>query len=278
MWLTLAALSACTLGVYDAAKKQALKRNGSLWVLLVATALSSLFLSPFLSIGSFDDHIKLVFKAFLVSASWISGMVGLLHLPLTTASTIKGSRPMFVVLFSVILFSERLSVLQWVGICMVLIALWMLGGTSRKEGSNVKGLVAMGISVVTGVASALYDKRIMTGMEPLFVQSWANIYITVIIAVCVLVKSLKDGPARERFKWDWWILLIAVLITVSDFLYFTSLKQPGALLSIISTVRRGSIVISFILGAIFFGEKHLKEKAVEMAILLSGVTLLMFTA
>lgn len=278
MWLTLAALSACTLGVYDAAKKQALKRNGSLWVLLVATALSSLFLSPFLSIGSFDDHIKLVFKAFLVSASWISGMVGLLHLPLTTASTIKGSRPMFVVLFSVILFSERLSVLQWVGICMVLIALWMLGGTSRKEGSNVKGLVAMGISVVTGVASALYDKRIMTGMEPLFVQSWANIYITVIIAVCVLVKSLKDGPARERFKWDWWILLIAVLITVSDFLYFTSLKQPGALLSIISTVRRGSIVISFILGAIIFGEKHLKEKAVEMAILLSGVILLMFTA
>ena len=47
MWTLLAVLSAVLLGLYDVAKKTALKKNGVLTVLLVATALSTLFLAPF---------------------------------------------------------------------------------------------------------------------------------------------------------------------------------------------------------------------------------------
>ena len=278
MWALLAVFSAILLGVYDVAKKKALQKNGVLAVLLVATALSTLFVSPFLSIGPAGDHLRLVLKAVLVTASWISGMIGLKLLPLTTVSTIKGSRPVFVVLFSFILFGEKLNWMQWTGIAIVLFALWLLGRTSRSDGTQKArrtGFIYMGVSIVTGVASALYDKYIISGMEPMFVQSWTNLFITLILAVIVGIKALIDGEKREKIRWDWTLLVVAVLITGADALYFFSLKQPGALLSVISVVRRASVLVTFVLGAILFKEGNVKRKALNMLLMAAGVVILL---
>ena len=271
--------SALLLGIYDIFKKKALKNNGVLWVLLAATAMSTLLLSPFLSHGTFDDHWHLWIKAVLVTLSWVSGMIGLKLLPITTVSTLKASRPFFVVLFSIILFGERLNVWQWGGVALALLALTLLSFSSKKEGikfSESKGVAAMAVSILAGVASALYDKHIIVGMEPLFVQSWGNLYITVLLAVCVLVKALRDGEGRERFRWDWMLVIIAVFITGADMLYFFALKQEGALLSVISIIRRCSVVVTFVVGAIVFKENKIKEKSFDLAVLLAGMALMLY--
>ncbi|MBP5558784.1 MAG: DMT family transporter [Bacteroidales bacterium] len=330
MWTLLAVLSAVLLGLYDVAKKTALKKNGVLTVLLVATALSTLFLAPFFRLGPASDYLKLALKAVLVTASWISGMIGLKLLPLTTVSTIKGSRPVFVVLFSIILFGEHLNWMQWAGIALALTALYLLGRTSRRDGTvkaRRTGFIWMGVSVLTGVASALYDKHIIAGMEPLFVQSWTNLFITIILALCVMGSSLiarrpaagaasgtpgsenfaslipptdksagpshsqlrgrkwfsepgvpeaapATGPA-EKFRWDWTLLLVAVLITAADMLYFFALKQPDALLSVISVIRRGSVLVTFVCGAIVFKEGNLRAKGLNMLLMVAGIALLL---
>ena len=311
MWTVLAVCSAFLLGLYDAAKKQALKKNGVLAVLLVATALSTLFLAPFLRLGPGEDHLKLALKAVLVTASWVSGMVGLKLLPLTTVSMLKGSRPLFVVLFSIVLYGEVLSWTQWAGVIIVLAALYLLGRTSRGDASvqvRKAGFIWMGVSIVTGVLSALYDKRIMSGMEPLFVQSWTNLYITVLLGmICILLRVIparnasagsedsatsilaslrlsnaepsSPSPAKLRtgstFQWDWTLLLVAVLITGADALYFFALKQPDALLSVISVIRRASVIVAFLCGAIFFKEGNIRAKALNLLLMASGVALLL---
>lgn len=279
MWIWMTIGSALLLGLYDVAKKQALRRNGVLWVLLGATLLSAIILSPCLSAGTWNDHLRMMFKAVLVTTSWVSGMIALKLLPITTVSTLKASRPFFVVLFSILLFGERLNGWQWGGVALALLALTMLSQSSKKEGisfAHNKGIVAMAVSILSGVASALYDKHIMGSMEALFVQSWANVYITALLAICVLAKALYDGKERERFHWDWTILLIAVLITGADMLYFFALKQEGALLSVISLIRRCSVVVTFALGAVLFRERKIKEKAIDLLILLAGMALLIY--
>ena len=279
MWLWMTLASAVLLGIYDVFKKKALKNNGVLWVLLAATAFSTLLLAPFFSVGPAYDHLRMVLKAFLVTVSWVSGLIGLKLLPVTTASTIKASRPFFVVIFSIVLFGERLNLWQWGGVVLALLALTLLSGVSKKEGidfSKSKGVAAMAISVLAGVASALYDKHVIADMEPLFIQCWCNFYVTIMLAICVLVKSLIDKENRERFKWDWMLLLIAVFIVGADMLYFFALKQEGALLSVISLMRRCSVVVTFVLGAIVFKESRVKAKAVDLAILLAGMGLLLY--
>ena len=281
MWLWLSVCSAVLLGFYDVAKKHALRKNSVLWILLESTVLSALFLSPFLSAGPFSDHLKLMFKGLLVSSSWVTGLLALKTLPLTTASTIKASRPMFVVIFSIILFGERLNALQWVGVVLVIASLFFLSLSSKKEGIKFtadKGVLYMVISVLTGSASALYDKHILKSMEPLFVQSWSNVYIAAILGIVLLVVWKKDRKDFQKFTWDWTLPFIAILITVSDAVYFYAVKDPDALLSVISMIRRSSVIIVFLFGAIVYKENNIRDKAASLAILLAGIALLLFAS
>ena len=275
MWIWMALASAVLLGLYDVAKKTALKHNGTYWILFVSTALCSLMLLPFITAGTLPDHLRLMFKAVLVTTSWVSGMIALQLLPITTVSTFKASRPVFVVLFSVLLFGERPSPMQWIGIAAVLIALWLLSLSSSREGLSFKGnkgFWAMAVSVLTGVASAMWDKHIMPGMQPLFVQSWTNIYITLLLGAVILIRSLHGH--KEKLRLHWTLPVIAVLITGADMLYFFALKQDGAMLSVISLVRRASVIITFALGALVFKERRIAQKAGVLALMLAGLVLL----
>lgn len=278
MWLYLALASALLLGLYDIAKKKSAQNNGVLQILLVATALSTLFLSPWLFKYPMDihSHLALLVKAAIVTSSWISGMVALKYLPITTVSTLKATRPFLVALFSILLFGERLNLCQWTGVLAAFAALMLLSRSSRMEGvtfKSNKGLLAMTISIVTGVISALYDKHIIAGFEPLSVQSWANFYITILLALCVIIYGRFSG-SRQKFRWDWTLLLIAVLITGADALYFFGIKQDGALLSVVSILRRCSVLVTFAVGAIFFKEKNMKRKSLNILVLMIGMALL----
>lgn len=277
MWIWLILASALLLGLYDIAKKQALKKNSVLYVLLLATAFSTLILLPFMEAGTSEGHLRLILKAFLVTTSWISGLVGIKKLPLTTASTIKASRPVFVLIFSLILFGEHLNWMQWFGILIAFVALYMLSRSSKKEGIEIKnnsGFIWMAVSVLSGSASALYDKHILGTMDPLFVQSWSNVYITVLLGLSILIWNCILKKDTEKFQWDWDLVLIAVLITAADFLYFKALSQEDALLSVISIVRRCSVIVTFAGGALIFKEHHIRSKAVDLTVLLTGIAII----
>lgn len=278
MWLWMAIGSALFLGFYDVAKKQALKRNDVMWVLFAVSLFSTVLLGPFFKSGETSDYLLLLPKAALVTLSWISGLMGIKLLPLTTASTIKASRPVFVVIFSIILFGERLNLFQWAGVLAALTALFLLSISSRKEGiffRRNKGILWMAVSVITGVASALYDKYAIGILEPMFVQCWCNLFITIMMGIVLMLELLLDGNSRPKFSWDWTLVAVAVLIVVADALYFYSISIDGALLSVISLLRRCSVIVTFTLGAILFNEKNLRAKALDLALLLAGMGLLL---
>lgn len=277
MWLWLIIGSAVLLGLYDVAKKHSLVKNDPLAILLVTTALTALFLCPWLSAGTLKGHLYLVLKAVLVTVSWISGMLALQKLPITIVSTFKASRPVFVLIFSILIYGERLNPWQWAGCVLALVAIWMLSRSGKSEGIDFfhnRGVMYMVLAVAAGVASALWDKHIMKSLEPLFVQSWTNVYVSVLLALTIFIRHLLNPGLQVRFRWDWTLLLIAVLITGADFLYFFSLHSEGALLSVVSMVRRSSVIITFVVGAVLFKEKNLRSKALDLVIMLAAMALI----
>lgn len=298
MWLWAAVGSAILLGFYDVFKKEASTQNGVLHILLHATALSTLFLMPFIlssllgwgigdgtvfemQRGTPYEHLLVFIKAIIVSLSWITGLMGLKNLPITTAGTIKASRPVFVLLGSILIFGERLNLWQWVAIVVALFALWLLGHTSKKEGVDFarnKWIFCMWVAVVTGVISAMMDKHLMSSLKPMFVQSWCNFYIVVIMAIIVLAGRFGHSKYYQPYHHDWAIWLIAIFVTASDFLYFLSLSSSGSMLSVVSMLRRSSVIITFICGALFFKEKNLRSKGIAMVILLIAMAILVFSS
>ena len=84
-------------------------------------------------------------------------------------------------------------------------------------------------------------------------------------------------PTRKGstpFRWRWSILFISIFLSIADYVYFYSLSLDGAMISVVSMVRRSSVLVSFILGALLFHEKNLRSKAIDLALVLLSMVLL----
>jgi transporter family protein len=300
MWLILAFVSATFLGFYDTSKKAALKDNAVLPVLLLNTIFSTLIFSPFLvehilGAGWFDGtifdtsaysccelpvlraHALVILKAFIVLSSWIFGYFGLKHLPLTLVGPINATRPVLVLVGATLLFGERLNAYQWAGVLLAILSTYMMSRAGKRENIDFKRdrwIWCVAAATIMGAISGLYDKYIMKSLGPMFVQSWFNFYQMIIMTI---ICGLIWYPKRKQttpFHWTWAIPLISVFICIADFAYFSSLNNQESMISVVSLVRRGSVIISFLCGAILFKEKNLRAKALDLAIILLGMALI----
>ena len=294
MWLVLAFVSATFLGFYDTSKKASLKGNAVLPVLFLNTVFSTLIFSPFLLdyvggfgwfSGTFMDtvsgaenevraHLLVVLKAFIVLSSWICGYFGLKHLPLSLVGPINATRPVLVLVGATLIFGERLNIYQWTGVLLTIFSIFLMSRAGKKEDIDFKRnrwVWCLAGAVLMGAISGLYDKFIMKQLSPMFVQSWFNLYQMVIMAV---ICGLIWYPRRHQstpFRWKWTIPLISVFICIADFAYYTSLNDPDSMISVVSLVRRSSVIISFACAVIFFKERNIKTKLIDLAIVLLGM-------
>ncbi len=291
MWLLLAFLSAALLGFYDAFKKQSLRDNAVLPVLFLNTMFSSLIFLPFILLSVFSPHVLggtmfnvpvvgwevhkfIIVKSFIVLSSWIFGYFGMKHLPLTIVGPINATRPVMVLVGAMLIFGERLNLYQWIGVMLAALSFLMLSRSGKKEGIDFKHnkwIFFIVLAAMTGAVSGLYDKYLMAFLNPMVVQSWYNVYQMLIMCPILILLWYPHRKESTKFRWDWSIIFISIFLSAADFAYFYALSYPDSMISIVSMVRRGSVVVSFLFGALFFREKNLKSKAVDLILVLIGM-------
>ena len=302
MWLILAFLSAALLGFYDSFKKKALQGNAVIPVLFLNTVFSSLIFAPFIVLsysssvvdsslvhvasGGWECHKYILLKSCIVLSSWLAGYFGMKHLPLTIVGPINATRPVMVLVGALLVFGEQLNVWQWTGVMLAVVSFLMLSRSGKKEGIDFKHnkwIACIVVAAILGAVSGLYDKYLMAspadggvGLDKMMVQSWYNIYQMIMMGIMLLVLWMPARKHTTPFRWDWTIIGISLFLSAADFVYLYSLSLPGAMISIVSMVRRGSVIVSFLFGAIFFHEKNLKSKAVDLALVLLGMLFLYF--
>ena len=300
MWLVLAFMSAALLGIYDSFKKKSLKDNAVLPVLFLNTLFSSLIFlpcivlsatgdslegTPFLTAsGGWEEHRYILLKSVIVLSSWVLGYFGMKHLPLTIVGPINATRPVMVLVGAFLVFGERLNLWQWAGVLLAVASFFLLSRSGKKEGIDFRRdhwiWMIVG-SAAMGAVSGLYDKYLMAspadggvGLDRMMVQSWYTIYQCGMMGVMLLLLWWPHRGKTTPFRWDWGILGVSLFLSTADFVYFYSLSLPGAMISIVSMIRRGSVVVSFLCGAAFFHEKNLKSKVVDLILVLLGMVCL----
>ncbi len=286
MWILLAVLSALGLGFYDVMKKISLKGNNVPIVLFLNTVFGTLLMCPVIINGLADSHFGLgdtatghlliILKAVIVLSSWILGYFAIKHLPLTIQGPINASRPVLVLVGALIVFGERLNLIQWAGILLGFTSLFMISRIGAKEGFSIKHSKWLWFSIAAtslGAVSALYDKYLLQFYRPLEVQAWYSLYQMIIMGLIVLILH-QIGHGGGKFNWRWSILGISIFLTSADIAYFYSLSQADSMISIVSMIRRGSVIVSFFYGVVILREHHLKAKLVDLGILLLSLGLL----
>lgn len=291
MWLLLAFCSAALLGFYDVFKKKSLNNNAVLPVLGLNTLFSSLIFLPLILISAYapsvlngsifyvpeagwEVHKFIILKSFIVLSSWIFGYFGMKHLPLTIVGPINATRPVMTLVGAMLIFVERLNMYQWIGVLLAIVSFFMLSRSGKKEGIDFKHdkwIWFIVLAAVLGAASGLYDKYLMGRFNNMVVQAWYNIYQLFIMGGVLMVLWLPKRKTTTPFRWDWCIILISIFLSAADFVYFYALGMDGSMISIVSMVRRGSVIVSFLFGAMVFREKNLKSKAVDLILVLIGM-------
>lgn len=291
MWLLLAFLSAALLGFYDVFKKKSLKDNAVLPVLGLNTLFSSLIFLPFILISackpewlqssmfyvpaaSWVVHRFILVKSFIVLSSWVLGYFGMKHLPLTIVGPINATRPVMTLVGAMLVFGERLNLYQWVGVTLAIVSFLMLSRSGRKEGIDFrhnKWIFCIVLAAFLGAVSGLYDKFLMARFDRMVVQSWYNIYQLFIMGSVLMLLWWPKRKTTTPFRWDWCIICISIFLSAADFVYFYALSLPGSMISIVSMVRRGSVIVSFLCAAMLFREKNLKSKVVDLILVMIGM-------
>lgn len=299
-WLLLAFLSATLLGFYDAFKKEALRENAVIPVLFLNTLFSSIIFLPFIILsgqteildntifhvasGGWEMHKYIVLKSLIVLSSWVLGYFGMKHLPLTIVGPINATRPVMVLVGALLVFGEHLNGWQWMGVLLAVMSFMMLSRSGKKEGIDFRHnhwiWMIVGAAVL-GAISGLYDKYLMApegsggvGLDRMMVQSWYNIYQCGMMLIMLAILWWPKHKQTTLFHWHWSIIGVSIFLSTADFVYFYSLSLPDAMISIVSMVRRGSVIVSFLFGAAFFHEKNLRAKAVDLALVLLGMIFL----
>jgi len=293
IWIWLATGSALFLGLYDIAKKKSLDRNAVWPVLFFCTLAGAILMLPPLVITwispaeaqrwglridslGLQDNIRLALKAGIVSLSWAFTYQALKHLPLSIAAPIRASSPLFTLFTAVLFLSESPSPLQWVGIAITLLSYWIFALAGRKEGISFhqdKWVGFMFLGTLLGAASSIYDKHLLQGLglSAMTVQAYFNFYMLIIQGVWVLLFWLPLKQNRPRFEWRWSIPMVGLLLVIADQFYFRALHHQDALVSVVSVVRRASVVISFALGLLVLKESRRLGKVLAVMGILCGL-------
>lgn len=294
MWSLAALLSAVFLGIYDIFKKSSLNGNAVIPVLFFATLTSTVIFLPvvigsylnpafFANIGlyapslNFNEHLQVLLKAVIVISSWILAFFAMKHLPISIFAPIRSTGPFWTLIGALLIFKEQLNILQWIGVSLTLLFFYLFSTAGKKEGIEFrknKWIFFIVIATVLGAVSGLYDKFIISRIDRIAVQAWFSFYQVAIMLPVLLLLWLPNRKNSTPFHWRWTIVAIGVTLVIADFLYFYALSLEGAMISMISALRRSSVLLTFTLGALIFKEKNLKQKGIYLLGILAGILLI----
>ena len=292
-WIEASLASALFLGVYDLCIKHAIRDNAVLpilffssltgatvWtaLLLVQSAqpglLPASLVTDHLTVG---QHLQLLLKSAIVAASWIFTYFGLKHLPLSLASPIRATSPLWTLAGALLILGEHPNGLELLGVITTLVAFFGLSLAGRQEGVHFhrdKWVWFLVAGTVLGGTSSLYDKYLLARahFSVPTVQCWFSIYLVVLFAPFALGWQRRWWK-RNEFRWRWTIPAIALSLLVADYIYFWALRQPGSLVSVVMSLRRANTLVAFAGGLLLFGERSHWQKILAVLGILLGIAL-----
>lgn len=292
MWVIQGIIAAVFLGLYDVFKKVSVDNNGVLPVLFFTVVVNVLMCLPFLfgsmispeyfqSIDFYippitpHEHLQIFLKSMIVVSSWVFSFFAIKHLPLTIVAPIRATGPLWTLIGAILIFHEQLNAIQWIGLGVALTFFFLFSTAGKMDGIQFrrnKWILFIILGTLLSVCSGLYDKYIIREIDRLSVQVWFSIYQLPIMSVVMLAVWVPNRKKYKRFTWRWSIPLISVCLMLSDYLYFYAVSNTDSLISILSALRRGGVVVAFLFGAFLLKEKNIKMKGLYLIGILAGIT------
>ena len=239
---------------------------------------SLVFIKDLFSV-SFLDIAFILIKSGIIVFNWLLVMKALKKLDVGIVVSFSLLNTILVVFGSHFIYKEKLSLVHFISLIIISIGVIFISRLDKKdskEKETKERLIPFGILILScllGSASVLFDKYLLNVREisSRSVLVWCLLFNTIIYGVIYFCKNKKIE--FKVIKNNYWVVFTGVGIAMADILYYYSINVIGAQLSIISIVRKLSVVVATLGASIFLHEKGLFKKLLILGLMLIGVAL-----
>ena len=231
-----------------------------------------------------------LFKALTLFVAVLTYLNLLKKYDISLVSPLMNLSPVFLIFLSFFILNEKLSLIQILGIFIVIISTYFLEihihhhnktNPSAHILKNVKKLnynffLPAILMLIMISFTAIFDKLIFENNLNIYTNMY---YTSLIIFLSLLIYYYKTNHLKLAFKniiYEPTTLLISVFALISTFFILTAIAIPTALVSLIVPLKRVSSLFSSIFGGMLFHETHLVQKFISISFMLFGLFLIVF--
>jgi drug/metabolite transporter (DMT)-like permease len=233
-WIAASLVSAFFLGCYDLFTKHAVRDNAvlpvlffanlcsaSVWLALMAAhSAAPALLTPSLAVAPLTpfQHGQLLLKSAIVALSWICSYFAVKQLPVSIASPMRATGPVWTMIGALLVLGERPNWMEILGVTITLASFVGLSVAGRAEGivfHRNKWIGWLFAGTLLGAISGLYDKYLLghAGFAASTVQAWFSIYLALLFLPLAVGWKLRWWP-RHEFQWRWSVPLVSIALLV----------------------------------------------------------------
>lgn len=294
-WVFLGLLAGLVLGGYDFLTKIALRTRSVLAVVVLSSVLGAALWAPALvapaawaaslrPLGldpaplTVQQHLLLLPKSLMMVGTWALSYYAVKALPLSISAGVRASGPLWTAAGAIALLGESLGPWQWLGLAVSMLSYYLFSLAGQKEGirfTRDAWVLCMVLATVLSSANAMYDKHIVAHLQLdlAAVQAWSALQRGA-LALLLLPLAWRDLSPKGLFTRHWAIPAIALAYVAAEYIYLSAVRMDGAMISVISVLRRTNLVMVFGLSALFFQERFIVHKSMAIAGVLLGIALM----
>lgn len=284
-WYVLAFASAVFFGLYQVSEKKALTKEHSLVFLLASSLLMlaiSLPMAPlgYVEIVSYDLLFYIFIKCLFAVLFFHFCAKALRHMDVSEFSPLLNLNILLLFIPAVLFLGERPSIINFLGATLIVLGAYLV---ELKDGWKLhlkkilknKYIHYVMFALVFGVLAATMDKFVLVksvDVNTFFFFNRLFIFILLFLAFFNSRNTLGDIQAAYKRSF-WWILAAAVLFIGADYLYFSAVAVPTALIALVIPLKRMGTLVATVVGGEMMREERILRKAVACLIMIAGAAL-----
>ncbi len=233
--------------------------------------LSFMLLLPLGITTKLDWRIGAIFiNSILGSTGFYYSMKGLKELDLSEAAPIMANLSLIFTGIIEIIIGERFTLLDLVGIGMIIIGSYLLETNFGKRGFQIsKGFKYLLINAVVYGICANVDRQIMrTGFPPVLYVFFATMFISINLGLLVWKK--RKFMEVKRVWENSFLLVIGISILLVSYRVLQAYAMALAPATLVISIKRLSPLLSVVLGGKVLSEKYIIYRLVASLIMVAG--------
>jgi len=267
----------------DALCKRALQEHcsravlGARWWYALPLLLASLAVVPIPRLGN-EFWLVLAVSAPLEVAAMHLYLQAIELAPLSLTVPLLAWTPVFSAAFSAVALRELPSATGIAGVLLVASGSWLLYGRegcaalgplrclARERGARLMLAVALIFSATSALGKVGLTHSSAAFFGPAYVAA---------LAACLALTAVIRGEGRAmiaELKPNRWFIAIGIGVAVMTILHFTAIAMTQVAYMV--AVKRSSLLVSVVIGRVFFGERGLRRRLPGAAVMFAGVLVL----